>query len=96
MATTTDDPYPGAPSPTRIAAAETPKTALVSPVLVSAIIIAGLYFGREIFIPIAIAVLLSFVLGPLVGLLRRWYLPRVVAVGAAVLFTLGIVAALPR
>ena len=94
MATKTDDPPLDAPSPTRIAAAETPKTALVSPVLVSATIIAGLYFGREIFIPIAIAVLLSFVLGPLVALLRRWHLPRVVAVGAAVVFTLGVVAAL--
>ena len=38
--------------------------------------------------------LLSFVLGPLVALLRRWHLPRVVAVGAAVLFALGVVAAL--
>lgn len=94
MATTIDDTPLDAPAPTRIAAAETPKSALVSPVLVSATIIAGLYFGREIFIPIAIAVLLSFVLGPLVGLLRRWHLPRVVAVGSAVLFTLGIVAAL--
>ncbi|TXM71425.1 AI-2E family transporter [Methylobacterium sp. WL12] len=94
MATKTEDPPLEAPSPTRIAAAETPKTALVSPVLVSATIIAGLYFGREIFIPIAIAVLLSFVLGPLVALLRRWHLPRVVAVGAAVVFTLGVVAAL--
>ena len=94
MATKTDDPPLDVPSPTRIAAAETPKTALVSPVLVSATIIAGLYFGREIFIPIAIAVLLSFVLGPLVALLRRWHLPRVVAVGAAVVFTLGVVAAL--
>ena len=94
MATKTDDPPLDTPPPTRIAAAETPKSALVSPVLVSAIIIAGLYFGREIFIPIAIAVLLSFVLGPLVALLRRWHLPRAVAVGTAVVFTLGVVAAL--
>ncbi|MCJ2039363.1 AI-2E family transporter [Methylobacterium sp. J-059] len=94
MATKTDDPPIPVPSPTRIAAAETPKSALVSPVLVSAIIIAALYVGREIFIPIVIAVLLSFVLGPLVALLRRWHLPRVVAVGSAVVFTLGIVAAL--
>jgi predicted PurR-regulated permease PerM len=29
------------------------------------------YFGREIIIPIAMAMLLSFVLAPLVGILQR-------------------------
>ncbi|KAB1073044.1 AI-2E family transporter [Methylobacterium planeticum] len=82
------------PRPTRIAAAEVPKAALASPIVVGAAIVAILYFGREIFIPIAIAVLLSFVLGPIVNLLRRLRLPRIVAVGIAVAATLGIVAAL--
>ena len=82
------------PRPTRVAAAERPKAALASPLLIGAILVAGLYFGREIFIPIAIALLLSFVLGPLVNYLRRWRLPRLVAVGLTVLVTLGIVGAL--
>ncbi len=82
------------PRPTRVAAAETPRAALASPLVVAAILVAGLYFGREIFIPIAIALLLSFVLGPLVNYLRRWRLPRLVAVGLTVLLTLGIVGAL--
>ncbi len=82
------------PRPTRVTAAERPKAALASPLIVGAILVAGLYFGREIFIPIAIALLLSFVLGPLVNYLRRWRLPRLVAVGLAVLMTLGIVGAL--
>ncbi|WP_375455022.1 AI-2E family transporter [uncultured Methylobacterium sp.] len=94
MATKTSEAQRVAAAPTRIAAAETPKAALASPVVVGAIIVAGLYLGREIFIPIAIALLLSFVIGPLVALLRRWRLPRPVAVGSAVLITLGIVAAL--
>lgn len=80
--------------PTRVAAAETPRASLASPLLVGALLVAGLYVGREIFIPIAIALLLSFVLGPLVNWLRRWRLPRLVAVGLAVLVTLGIVGAL--
>ncbi|MCJ2012535.1 AI-2E family transporter [Methylobacterium sp. J-076] len=88
-----DDPLVR-PRPTRVAAAETPRAALASPLLVGAILVAGLYFGREIFIPIAIALLLSFVLGPLVNALRRFRLPRLVAVGLAVLMTLGIVGAL--
>lgn len=83
-----------APRPTRVAAAETPRSAMASPILVGATIVAVLYFGREIFIPIAIALLLSFVLTPLVNRLRRLRLPRLVAVGVSVFLTLGIVAAL--
>jgi predicted PurR-regulated permease PerM len=82
------------PRPTRVAAAETPRAAMASPVVVGATIIAALYFGREIFIPIAIALLLSFVLTPLVNRLRRLRLPRLVAVGISVLLTVGVVASL--
>ena len=46
----------------------------------AAIIIAALYFGREVFVPIALAILLSFVLAPLVRLLQRWRIPRGFAV----------------
>ncbi len=35
-------------------------------------IIAALYFGRALFIPLAVAILLTFVLAPPVRLLRRW------------------------
>jgi predicted PurR-regulated permease PerM len=47
---------------------------------VGVVVIAALYFGREVFVPMALAVLLSFALGPAVRLLRRWYINRVVAV----------------
>ena len=43
-------------------------SAVASAILV-ALFIAALYFGREIFVPIALAILLSFVLAPVVGLL---------------------------
>ncbi|HZH11926.1 MAG TPA: AI-2E family transporter [Microvirga sp.] len=46
--------------------------------------IAGLYFGRDIFVPFALAILLSFALTPLVNWLRRWKLPRIAAVLVAV------------
>ncbi|SNT23017.1 Predicted PurR-regulated permease PerM [Noviherbaspirillum humi] len=42
--------------------------------------IAALYFGREIFVPFALAVLLSFMLAPLVAWLRRLHVPRVPSV----------------
>lgn len=53
-----------------------PRTIL----LFAAAIIAALHFGQNIFIPLAVAVLLSFVLAPLVRLLRRIYLPRLLSV----------------
>jgi predicted PurR-regulated permease PerM len=62
---------------------------------VAVLIIAGLYFGREIFVPVALAVLLSFVLAPFVSHLQSFRLPRVVAVmavvilGFAIIFSLG-------
>ncbi|HEY3679048.1 MAG TPA: hypothetical protein VGL45_10030, partial [Bradyrhizobium sp.] len=37
---------------------------------VAAIVVAALYFGREVLIPVTLAMLLSFVLSPLVELLR--------------------------
>jgi predicted PurR-regulated permease PerM len=49
-------------------------------ILIAALVVAALYFGRDVLIPIALAVLLSFVLSPLVGFLERWYFPRSVAV----------------
>ena len=41
-------------------------------VLVAAAIVAALYFGREVLLPMALAVLLSFVLAPPVKLLQRF------------------------
>jgi predicted PurR-regulated permease PerM len=46
--------------------------------------IGTLYFGRDIFIPFALAILLSFALTPLVNRLRRLKLPRIAAVLLAV------------
>ncbi|KAA3452145.1 AI-2E family transporter [Mesorhizobium sp. SARCC-RB16n] len=53
--------------------------------------VAALYFGREVFLPIAIALLLTFALAPMVSSLKRAGIPRVAAV---VLSVLGAFAAL--
>jgi predicted PurR-regulated permease PerM len=57
----------------------------VASAVIAAIIIGTLYLGREVFVPIALAVLLSFVLAPLVRLLQRCRMPRGLAVVAVVL-----------
>src|SRR5919201_1059011 len=57
----------------------------VAGAVIAAIIIGTLYLGREVFVPIALAILLSFVLAPLVRLLQRCHMPRGLAVVAVVL-----------
>ena len=52
--------------------------------LVGAVVVAVLYFAREILVPITLAVLLSFVLSPLVRALQRLNFPRAIAVLTAV------------
>ncbi|HYZ32050.1 MAG TPA: AI-2E family transporter, partial [Crenalkalicoccus sp.] len=52
---------------------------------VGLIVVAILYFARDLLIPLVLAVLLSFVLAPLARLLRRAGLPRVAGVLLAVL-----------
>ena len=51
------------------------------------LIVALLYWAKEVFIPFALAVLFSFVLGPIVTRLRRWGLGRILAVSTATALT---------
>ena len=62
--------------------------ATLTSVLLAVIVIAALYFGREVLVPIALAVLLSFVLAPLVRFLQAWFVPRVIAVVGVTLLAL--------
>jgi predicted PurR-regulated permease PerM len=57
----------------------------VAMLLVFAIVVAGLSFAREVLIPLALAVLTSFALGPLVSLLRRARFGRILSVIVTVL-----------
>ncbi|WP_019903326.1 AI-2E family transporter [Methylobacterium sp. 77] len=82
------------PRATRVAAAEAIPPSLASPLIVTALIVSGLYIGRDVLIPIAIAVLLSFVLGPIVYLLRRLRFGRFLSVATSVIVALGVAAAL--
>jgi predicted PurR-regulated permease PerM len=66
--------------------ARVPPPRVSGTAVVAAITVAALYFGREVFVPVALAILLSFVLAPLVLLLRRARAGRVLSVLTAVLF----------
>jgi predicted PurR-regulated permease PerM len=62
--------------------------------ILAIIIVTTLYVGREIFVPVALAILLSFVLAAPVGLLEQVRVPRGIAVVGMVLFAFAIIFAL--
>ncbi len=64
---------------------------VVLAMLAMALVIAALHFGKEIFVPLALAALLGFLLDPLVSRLRRWRFPRWLAVSVVVSMTVGVV-----
>ena len=66
----------------------------VATAILAVIIVAMLYFGREIFVPISLAILLSFVLAPLVGILQRSRVPRGLAVVSVVIFAFALIFAM--
>src|ERR1700760_388346 len=62
--------------------------------ILGVIIVTALYVGREIFVPVALAILLSFVLASPVSLLQRLRVPRGIAVVGVVLLAFAIIFAL--
>ena len=80
--------------PAGVAAAETPGYQSISSLAFGVVIIAALYIGKEVLIPIALAILLSFLLAPLVRLLRRIHLGRSLSVLLAVLLAFGVILAI--
>src|SRR3954465_10527569 len=85
-------PRPGPEN--EIAPAETPTLASLMTLLVAVAVVAALYFGRDVFLPIVLAVLLAFVLEPFVDVLRRWRLGAVPSVVLAVLVAVGVICTL--
>jgi predicted PurR-regulated permease PerM len=66
----------------------------VATAVLAFMIIVTLYFGREILVPIALAILLSFVLAPLVELLQRIRVPRGLAVVSIVAMAFALIFAM--
>jgi len=75
---------------TKVPPADLPGLQGLTTLAVAVVVVAALYLAREVLVPITLAILLSFVLAPLVALLRRVGLPRVPAVVMAVLVALGV------
>ncbi|HEX3983267.1 MAG TPA: AI-2E family transporter [Acidisoma sp.] len=86
-----DDAETSTVSGAGVPASEAPRPHGLLILLVSVVVVAALYFAKTVLIPITLAVLLSFVLGPVVALLRRLHLPKVAAVLLAVLLALLVI-----
>ncbi len=68
--------------------AAAPALQLAAGLVSATLLIAALYYGREILVPLALAFLLGFVLDPLVAGLKRRGVPRTAAVVIVVALTL--------
>ena len=79
------------PPPKPVGQAATPDAASAMTLFV--MIVATLYFGKEVLVPVTLALLLAFILAPVVELLRRARLGRVPSVLVGVTLALGLVVA---
>ena len=81
----------------QVPSASAPELKSLLGIVVGTIVIAALYFGKEVLIPITLAVMLSFVLSPVVNFLQRlrlWRAPAVILTVLAALSLLGLIATL--
>ena len=74
----------------QVVPAEVPGIGALLALSVGVVSVAALYLARDVLVPIMLAVLLSFILSPVVELLQRLRLPRVPSVVLAVLMALGL------
>lgn len=64
---------------------------VVAAAVLAALIVTTLYFGRDVFVPVALSILLSFVLAPLVHALQAFRVPRAISVIGVVLLAFSII-----
>ena len=80
--------------PAKAAVAKSPGPDAAQGMTLFVTIVATLYFGKEVLVPVTLALLLAFILAPLVDLLRRIHLGRVPSVLLGVALALGVVLAI--
>jgi predicted PurR-regulated permease PerM len=78
----------------RVAPAAKPLMSGQMTLSVFVVVVAALYFARDVLMPLTLSVLLSILLAPLVGLFRRIRLGRVPAVLLAVLMAVSVIFAI--
>src|SRR3954463_458384 len=84
-------PPPARPRPGTTAAASSPRFMMLASICV---IVAALYFAQDVLIPLALAMLLTFLLTPLVYRLERRRIGRIPSVIIVVTLALGVIVAI--
>lgn len=87
-------PAPAPPPETEVTPPGVPGLSGLMTLAVGVVILAALYVGQDVFLPVVLAILLAFVLAPFVDLMRRWRVPRVPAVIVAVLVSVSVIVSL--
>ncbi|MEO8301469.1 MAG: AI-2E family transporter, partial [Rhizomicrobium sp.] len=85
---------PELPAPRPVPAKTDTLTPKFMAAMIAGVVVSGLYFGRPVLMPLALAVLMSFALAPLVGLLKRLRLGNVVPVLVSLLLAVVVLSAL--
>ncbi len=80
------------PPPKAVSQAPAPDAAKAMTLFV--MVVVTLYFGKEVLVPVTLALLLAFVLAPLVALLRRLHLGKAPSVLLGVIVALGVILAI--
>jgi predicted PurR-regulated permease PerM len=94
MSEMSDQPGPIAEPRNRVPPPDLPGVGTLLTLTASVVVVAALYFARDVLIPVTLAGLLSFLLAPLVSLLRRARIARVPAVLLAIIMALAMFLAL--
>ncbi len=68
----------------------TEQSSVLETIAVLLVVVAGLYLGAGILVPLVLAILLAFALAPLVNMLERLHVPDVLAVLLAFLLAAGV------
>jgi predicted PurR-regulated permease PerM len=76
---------------TQVGPPSVPSYRALTTLVVGVVIVFALYFGKDVLLPVTLAILLSFALSPLVTLLRRLRIPRVIAVVFSVAWAIAII-----
>src|SRR5680860_1752659 len=82
------------PPPFPIVSSSSSEVRSAALLLIASIVITGLYVGREVLLPLAFAILLSFVLTPALLFLRRLKVPRLLGVTIVVASAFALIVAL--
>ena len=85
---------PELPPPRPVAAKPDTLTPKFMATVIAGVVVAGLYFGRPVLLPLALAILISFALAPLVSLLKNFRLGNVAPVLISLLLAVVVMSSL--